>query len=286
MAEPLVTTEPSLKSALLLKAPLRVGSTEALALPAPPAETTIDLSTARMTVTDLDPLGRKISYSVELPQTANYEEMTMPQKILVLKSGRFSKLPVPLVMAAITYAARLRKQTGADIDELQGDLYAISSQSGELTFNLTNDAKWKIAMATGLIEGWESILKDIPDEPGPEGCDEPYDIECTVTLLVKGLKSPIVCTQRLTEWYMGRNPNWQHRARHMLEKSTRVHAAELISKTSANEDSPDNGAALYTPKPDSKFAEVAGTDTDKLVDKLAASVEAARSGRVIVEAIE
>lgn len=240
--------------------------------PVPEPVAPIALAEAMMTVTDLDALGRKTVYQVPLPMTANYAEMTVPQKILVLKAGRFSKLPVPLVLSAIVYAAQIRVQTGAAIDELQGDLYAVSNRAGEITFNLTNKAKIKIANATGRIRGVTIETVELVDEPIElDGCDATHDLECTVTLEIAGLTKPIVKVQRLSEWFVKSNPNWQGRPRHMLELNTYAHACEYVFPTDTGEDE-------VPPASESPFPGLPGTegptDTRSLVDKLAASVEA------------
>lgn len=242
--------------------------------PAPaPEPAPIALAEAMMTVTDMDSLGRKTSYQVPLPTTAIYGEMTVPQKILVLKAGRFSKLPVPLVLSAIVYAAQIRAQTGAAIDELQGDLYAVSNRAGEITFNLTNKAKIKIANATGRIRGLSIETVELVDEPIElDGCDATHDLECTVTLEIAGMTKPLVKVQRLSEWFVKSNPNWQGRPRHMLELNTYAHACEYVFPidTGWDEVPPTAMEAVLTEPKETE-------DTRSLVDKLAASVGALTS---------
>lgn len=204
--------------------------------PAPAPATPKDLSQVSMIVTELDALGRRTEYSVPLPTTSDYLKLSMTQKIWLLKSGRFSGLPVPLVCCAIVYAEQIRRRTGADIDEMQGDLYAVTNSYNQITFSLTNKAKIKIANATGRIKGIKINTVTTTDPIDLDGCVEPFDLECTVVLNVAGLDSPITKVQRLSEWFVKTNPNWKGRPRHMLELNTLAHACELVFPTETGED--------------------------------------------------
>jgi hypothetical protein len=250
-----------------IKAPISLGTVpqEKLveAAPAP-----IELATASMTVTDMDAMGRKTQYTVTLPTTCNYAELSLPQKIWLLKAGRFSKLPVPLIACAIVYAAQLREQTGANIDELQGDLYCVQNGMGEVTFNLTNKAKIKIANATGRIKGFTIVTHVLEDTPVElDDCIEDHELECTVTLEVEGLSKPIVKVQRLSEWFAPKNPNWRERPRHMLELNTYAHACEFVSPIETGEDEVPNVTPINAPRVGSN---------DELVSQLTESVELAK----------
>jgi hypothetical protein len=79
-----------------------------------------------------------------------------------------------------------------------------------------------------MVEGIqkETVALDAPfKRSGYEG----KDLECTVTIHVKGWKVPIVHKARLSQWYMERNPNWVSRPEYMLELNTTAHACELVA---------------------------------------------------------
>jgi hypothetical protein len=71
-------------------------------------------------------------------------------------------------------------------------------------------------------------MRELTNEKAPDGCIAKSDIECTVTIKVKGWDQPLVRTARLSRWYKKGNPNWVGNPEHMLELNTIAHAVEYI----------------------------------------------------------
>ena len=185
-----------------------------------PAPQPKPLTAMLIPVKELDALGRSTVYEVEFPTSANFAEWSLAQQVAMLKQGAFSKVPVSQIIYAIAYANRLK------LDILQGDVYS----TGEGRIALSNKAKIRLAQETGRIRSIETTFTkgdpiNIPD------CPHTNDIICTVTVEVVGFTKPLVKTQRLSEWYMPKNPNWKSRPSHMLELNTLAHACELIHPT-------------------------------------------------------
>lgn len=201
-----------------------------------PATEVKPLENLALKVKELDAVGRAIEYSVTMPNTVQYATLTVPQKLWLLKSGPLRACSIPMIFSIMVRAEELRRETGAKIDELSGDLYS----TGEGRIALSNKAKIKIANATGRIEGVDFDIIEGPEisltgYTGPE-------LICTVTVYVTGFKHPLVLTQTLSEWYMPANPNWKNRPEHMLRLNTYAHACEFIFPG-------DNDDAPPTPEP-------------------------------------
>lgn len=179
------------------------------------------LSDMVMTVKELDSLGRATEYIVPIPSSSSFKDWTFYQQIAMLKAGAFKTTPIPQIIFAIAYAERM----GLDI--MQGDVYP----NGEGRLATSNKAKIKLALKTGRITGYECAIKDGPLVPDDNPWPLDNDLICTVTLTVKGFDKPIVKTQRGSEWFMPKNPNWSGRPSHMLELNTFAHACELIHPT-------------------------------------------------------
>lgn len=177
------------------------------------------LADYQMTVRELDKMGRATEYAVPIPSSPLFSEWSFFQQVAMLKAGAWEKIPISQIMYAIVYANKL----GLDI--LQGDVYS----TGEGRIATSNKAKIKLALATGKISNIQVTFADL-DEDGPEGCSSGCDLQCTVSFDCKGM-GRITKTQRLSEWFMPKNPNWATRPRHMLELNTLAHACELVNPT-------------------------------------------------------
>lgn len=184
------------------------------------------LDELNLKVKELDALGRAEEYIVGLPTSPNFAEWSFLQQIAMLKTGAWKSIPVPQVAFAIAYANRL----GLDI--MQGDVYS----TGEGRIATSNKAKIKLAMQTGKIVGINSVVTETERPFSADGCAVKKDLECTVTVSVKGWERPLTLTQRLSEWYVGRNPNWKSRPEHMLKLNTLAHACEYINPTETGDD--------------------------------------------------
>lgn len=217
-----------------------------------PSSPTLMLSDYMLPIKVLNERGIADRYMVPLPTSSNFNEWSVYQQVAMLKSGVMDKLPIGQILFAIAYA----RSKGLDI--MEGDVYS----TGEGRIALSNKAKIKLALRTGRISSYKVAFTELPDAPGPEGCTADYDIECTVTLGVQGL-GVIQKVQRLSEWYMDKNPNWRTRPRHMLELNTFAHACELINPT-------DNSDEYGGPVPEPP----APLSNDDLTAKLEAAVAA------------
>ena len=225
----------------------------------------LQLADMQMPVRELDNMGQATVYMVPIPTSANFNEWSIYQQVAMLKAGSWAKSPVGMIVFASAYALRYgRKPDGTPIvDIMQGDVYT----TGDGRIALSNKAKIKIALASGRLEDAPEItITETDDEIDLPGCSAGHDLECTVKLTVKGWKKPVVKTQRLSEWYVAKNPNWQGRPAHMLELNTLAHACELISPTETGPDEyPTTAAEPVIPSND-----------DDLIVQLKASVEATK----------
>ena len=174
-------------------------------------------------VKQLDKLGRAVEYFVPMPSSPLYKDWSFFQKIAMLKAGPMEKISIPMIAIALMQAE------DHNLNVFEGDVY--STGEGRLAYS--NKAKIKMALRTGRITGYTCEMKDAPPV---ESYPFDHDIECTITLNVKGFDKPIVKTQRASEWYMERNPNWNTRPTYMLELNTFAHACEMVNPTDSTDE--------------------------------------------------
>ena len=117
-------------------------------------------------------------------------------QVAMLKMGTFKNSAIPEIIYAVAYANR------CGLDVMQGDVY--STGSGRL--GISNKAKIKLALATGNIVGMKATIWDTGSAISVAGCSLKTDLECTATISVRGWSEPIVKTQRLSKWFMAKNP--------------------------------------------------------------------------------
>jgi hypothetical protein len=170
-------------------------------------------------VKEFDPAGKVTALSVHIPSSSVFDEWSMMQKVVMLKKGAWRAQPVNEIVFAVAYA----KALGLDI--MQGDVFP----TGNGRIGTSNKAKIKTALATHNIEGIQTEIAVLPDAFDASGCVQKKDLECTVTIHVKGWKVPIVRKARLSRWYKGTNPNWKENPEHMLTLNTVAHACELVA---------------------------------------------------------
>ena len=170
------------------------------------------------TITEYDPAGEKKSLIIPMPSSIDFAQWTVLQQVGMLKRGPWSKIMIADIYWGLSYAHRI----GADV--MKGDLFP----TGEGRFGTSNKFKIKQGFATGRIESFEVDIRDTGERIELAGCIQKTDLECTVTLEVKGLKKPIIRKARLSRWFNAKNPNWQGRPEHMLELNTFAHACEYI----------------------------------------------------------
>ena len=175
-------------------------------------------TTHQITVKDFDAAGKATELSCPLPEDARFESWSMMQQIVMLKRGVWATSTVPDIIWGLAYAQKI----GADV--MQGELFP----TGQGRWGTSNKYKIKKALATGNIIGIDTQLKELTGEKAPDGCIAKCDIQCTVTITVKGWDKPLVRTARLSRWYKKGNPNWVGNPEHMLELNTVAHACEYV----------------------------------------------------------
>lgn len=183
-------------------------------------------------VKEFDASGHSTELSVPVPTTVDFDSWSLMQQAVMLKKGMWSKSGINEIIFAIAYAASFHDKNGNRVlDIMQGDVYP----TGDGRIATSNKAKVKIAQTTGMIVGIESDIKELPDPINLPGCPLKKDIECTVTIHVKGWIKPIIRKARLSRWFKEKNPNWKERPEHMLELNTIAHACEYVSPTGTDE---------------------------------------------------
>jgi hypothetical protein len=176
-------------------------------------------------IRELDAAGKATELEVAMPDSPDFTKWSLMQQVAMLKKGPWKNSPVNEIMFALAYASSL----GLDI--MRGDVFP----TGEGRIGTSNKAKIKLALATGNIIGITSEIKEL-DEPGPSGCQSKHDLECTVTIHVRGWQAPIVRKAKLSRWFKARNPNWVGNPEHMLELNTVAHACEYVHPTATEDD--------------------------------------------------
>jgi hypothetical protein len=177
-------------------------------------------------IKEFDASGHASKFIVKVPDSADFRQWSVMQRVALLKKGPWAKSPIHEILFGIAYAESL----GLDI--MRGDVYP----TGEGRLGIANKAKIKLALATGNIEGIETTIKDTGKPVELTGCIQKTDLECTVTIHVKGWKVPLVRTAKLSRWFKAKNPNWVGNPEHMLELNTVAHACEFVNPTATEED--------------------------------------------------
>lgn len=183
-----------------------------------------------ITIKEFDKMGKSTNISVALPTTSDFKMWSLMQQAVFLKKGTWEKQSLYEIVLAIAYAQNL----GVDI--MQGDVYPV----GEGRLSLSNKARIKLALATGMVQGIQVEFKKLAEKL-PEELDKcvlypGMDIECKVTVTVKGWQHPIVRTAKLSRWYKEKNVNWRDNPEHMLELNTTAHACEMVAPGATYDD--------------------------------------------------
>jgi len=176
-------------------------------------------------IRELDASGKATEIEVAVPTSGDFDKWSLMQQVAMLKKGPWKNSPINEIMFAIAYARSL------NLDVMRGDVFP----TGEGRIGTSNKAKIKLALATGNIEGITTETVELP-EAAPTGCASKKDLECTVTIYVKGWQKPIVRKAKLSRWYKPRNPNWVGNPEHMLELNTVAHACEYVHPTATEDD--------------------------------------------------
>lgn len=172
----------------------------------------------KITVKDFGSDGKKTELSFPLPNTRDFALWSIEQQVGMLKRGPWAQLGIPDILWGLAYAHNI----GADA--MKGDIFP----TGSGRWGTSNKYKIKMALATGNIAGIDTEIKELDNAIALEKCVQKKDLECTVTIHVKGWERPIVRKARLSRWYKASNPNWQGNPEHMLELNTIAHACEYV----------------------------------------------------------
>ena len=204
----------------------------------PPALIAVDKIGLNFTVKTFKPDGSSESITIPLPDSPDFEQWTFAQQVGMLKNGVWEKESLQSIIFGLAYA----KHIGAEV--LEGELFP----TGNGRWGTSNKYKIKKGFATGKILGYTTEMKEL-DVPLPqaEKCVQKKDLECTVTLEVKGLSKPIVRRARLSRWFTASNPNWGSRPEHMLELNTLAHAMEFLVPGETDEAPPAIGEGQGAP---------------------------------------
>lgn len=178
-------------------------------------------------VKDFDAAGKANELSFAIPKTSQFNDWSMVQQVGMLKRGPWAAIQIPDIIIGLMYAKSI------DADPFKGDIFP----TGPGKWGTSNKYKIRKALDTGNIVGITTAIVDTGDALRLEKCAAKNDLECTVTIYVKGWSQPIVRKARLSRWYKANNPNWQGNPEHMLELNTVAHACEYVpGGPSATED--------------------------------------------------
>jgi hypothetical protein len=171
-----------------------------------------------MVVKDFDAAGKKTELKFSIPTQQDFGQWSVQQQIGMLKQGQWAACNIPTIIWGLAYAF----QIGAD--PIKGEIFP----TGQGRWGTSNKFKIRKAIETGNIVGIQVEMRDTEEELRLEKCVAKTDLECTVTITVKGWSAPIVRKARLSRWYKANNPNWQGNPEHMLELNTVAHACEYV----------------------------------------------------------
>lgn len=212
-----------------------------------------------LTVKELDAMGMQKVYSVPFPDSFDFQAMTVPQKLWMMKTGPCAKYSLPMIFCLLSKTQEINEIHNVHL-EPGVDVYP----TGEGRYGISNTAQIKIAQASGKLTSMEW-------EYSEDGDDD--DVTCTVTLGVRGLNKPISLTQRLGDWRRKTGP-WDQQPRHMLLVNTLGHACKFVSPIGSDHDTDITPTAPDAP----------ALTTDDLTPILEKSISAVREGNALKEA--
>jgi hypothetical protein len=175
-----------------------------------------DMGRYQLGIKEYDAAGRATEFAISLSMDDPKWGPRIQTAAILKQSPQWKAAAFPYIIYAVMYAENL------GLDVMAGDVFDVGGRLAT-----SNKAKIKRALASGNIEGIETTTVEL-DAPGPDKCVAKKDLECTVTVHVKGWKHPIVRRARLSRWYKGSNPNWRDNPEHMLEMNTTAHACEYV----------------------------------------------------------
>jgi len=172
----------------------------------------------QISVKEFDAAGRAKELVASIPSSSDFTKWSVMQQIVMLKKGQWKASQVPDILWGLSYA----RSIGADV--MKGDLFP----TGEGRWGTSNKFKIRKALETGNIVGIETSIKELDTPFAIEKAGIKKDLECTVTITIKGWSAPLVRRARLSRWFKASNPNWQGNPEHMLELNTVAHACEYV----------------------------------------------------------
>jgi hypothetical protein len=184
-------------------------------------------ATYAINITEFDAAGQKSVLSVPIPtDSSKFNQWTTLARAAVLKQTTWMKFTLPQIILAIMFADKL------DLDIELGDVYSTDGRPA-----VSAEGRMKLAMKTGRVEGIKTEFRDTGEALAFPGCVLKTDLECTVTMKIKGWSEPIKRTARLSRWFKN-TPAWKERPEHQLELNTTGHLCRLISPIGDPMDTP------------------------------------------------
>lgn len=181
-----------------------------------------------MSITEFDAAGAKSTLTVPIPDgSLGFKQWNILARAAVLKQTTWNKFTVPQIILATMFADKL----GLDIE--LGDVYSTDGRPA-----VSAEGRMKLAMKTGLVQGIKTTFRDTGEAINLPGCVLKTDLECTVTITVKGWAEPAQRTARLSRWFK-KTPAWMERPEHQLELNTIGHLCRLIAPISDPADAPE-----------------------------------------------
>ena len=176
-----------------------------------------DMGRYHLNIKEYDAAGRATDFAIAISMDDPKWGPRLQMAAILKQSTIWRGETFPTIIFAVMYAENL----GLDI--VAGDVYPLQGRIAT-----TNKAKIKRALASGQIEGIEQSTVELPSTFVTKAGPKP-DMECTVTIHIKGWKKPIVRKAKLSRWYKEVNPNWRDNPEHMLELNTTAHACEYVT---------------------------------------------------------
>lgn len=176
-------------------------------------------------IKEFNAAGGSSKFIVPIPTNVDPLQMAMMLEAAILKKTTWKDKDFPTILHAVAYARRM----GLDI--MAGDVYM--AEEGRLS--TTAGAKIRHAMTGDRVEGYTVDVMEGPEVTIPwrtskeSGEYKGPNYKAKVTVHVKGFKAPVVYETTLSEWFVGRNPNWRTRPMYMLRRNALSKALEEVA---------------------------------------------------------
>lgn len=186
----------------------------------------------QLEVKEFTAAGSSKSFAVAVPESVDSQSISVMLRAALLKRTSWKEFDFPTILHAVVYADRM----GLDI--MAGDVYIAAGGRISTTAN----AKIRHAIGTGRVVGYHVEMKEGPDVAieydGKNGKLKwaGKDLTAKVTVHVKGWTEPMVYEAKLSEWFVGTNPNWRMRPGYMLRKNALSKALEEVAPMGIEDD--------------------------------------------------